>query len=701
MTLRLLLGTSLAFLLAVPVAVPAFAAPGKPSFPLRVSESGRFFVDQDREPFLYFADTAWSLMWRLSKEEVLRYFQTRTRQGFTAVQAHLLPRRTAGVAAKNRFGQAPFQNERDFAQPNEAYFAHVDWVLEKAASSGLLVSLAPAWLGCCDDGWFDVIKAHGAQGARAYGQYLGRRFRRFDNVLWQHGGDRAPLETSEEVKQLALGIKETAPAHLHTLHHQATSQHVRPTRWGDDDWLDFNTFHTSEDVHPYVANHYFPDPPRPVVLAGTGALEDEVDPDGRKSRGMMGEPNTQHRVRRQHYAAMLRGAAGVAFGHATVAEFAPGWQKALGSPGTRQAEVLGKLLRSRAWWAEPPARGMVGPHKFVAAGDRAPSRAPYKSEVSAAISDDMRGALVFVPTARPSIKLDLGRLFAPVTGRWLDPASGTFRQVPGGPFANRGLQEFTLPGKTADGQADFLLVLEEARGRPTFHSMDFRGLCDNERVPRGLDGRTTVLYDRGFDVEAYGQWFGYHCAEDQGRLVYTEMTNDFDVSVRLEKIGNEYKTMSEAGIMVRKSLDPGAEFVAMSAGADRGGGGGLFTFGIRTKPKGSLRDTAKGIHDSFMYSSEAHTLSQRRYPNVWLRLQRGGDSYLGSWSADGVAWTTMGSFTMPLGERLVLGLFVSPTPEQGVRGKATARFTSLRGFPVIRHGDGKPKLAEAGLSRAP
>ncbi len=106
----------LVIILAFLVAVPAFAGPGKPAFPLRVSDSGRFFVDHDREPFLYFADTAWSLMSRPSKEEVLRYFQTRREQGFTVVQAHLLPRRIGAGAATNRFGQAPFEKERDLAR---------------------------------------------------------------------------------------------------------------------------------------------------------------------------------------------------------------------------------------------------------------------------------------------------------------------------------------------------------------------------------------------------------------------------------------------------------------------------------------------------------------------------------------------------------------------------------------------------------
>jgi len=35
--------------------------------------------------------------------------------------------------------------DQDPAQPNEAYFCHVDWIVEKANSLGLVIGMLPTW----------------------------------------------------------------------------------------------------------------------------------------------------------------------------------------------------------------------------------------------------------------------------------------------------------------------------------------------------------------------------------------------------------------------------------------------------------------------------------------------------------------------------------------------------------------------------
>ncbi len=156
-------------------------------------------MGRDGAPFLYVADTAWTLPFRPSRQEVLRYLDARKAQGFTAVQCQLLPSRGPGGAGKNQHGQAPFRNDHDLGLPNDGYFDHVEWVVEQAAARGLLLNLAPMWLGCCGDGWYEILERNGVKGARELGQYLGRRFRRHDNVVWQHGGDREPMAAWDEV----------------------------------------------------------------------------------------------------------------------------------------------------------------------------------------------------------------------------------------------------------------------------------------------------------------------------------------------------------------------------------------------------------------------------------------------------------------------------------------------------------------------
>src|SRR5256886_10918301 len=81
------------------------------------------------------------------------------------------------------------------------------------------------------------------------------------------------------------------------------------------------------------------------------------------------------------------------------------------------------------------------------------------------------GALVmaYIPSATPgsssrTVTVDMSRLGGPVTARWYDPAGGTFTSIPGSPFANAGLLNFTTPGINADGPGneDWVLVLEAA-----------------------------------------------------------------------------------------------------------------------------------------------------------------------------------------------------------------------------------------------
>ena len=51
----------------------AFCQTGKPVFPLKISENGRYFVDQTGKPFFYHADTGWQIYQRLTTEEAREY----------------------------------------------------------------------------------------------------------------------------------------------------------------------------------------------------------------------------------------------------------------------------------------------------------------------------------------------------------------------------------------------------------------------------------------------------------------------------------------------------------------------------------------------------------------------------------------------------------------------------------------------------
>jgi hypothetical protein len=55
----------------------------------------------------------------------------------------------------------------------------------------------------------------------------------------------------------------------------------------------------------------------------------------------------------------------------------------------------------------------------------------------------------------------------PVTARWYDPSCGTFFEISGSPFHNSGQSYFVPPGNNADGDGDWVLVLEANSGTAT------------------------------------------------------------------------------------------------------------------------------------------------------------------------------------------------------------------------------------------
>jgi hypothetical protein len=79
--------------------------------------------------------------------------------------------------------------------------------------------------------------------------------------------------------------------------------------------------------------------------------------------------------------------------------------------------------------------------------------------LTAARTPDGALVLAYMPTIR-TITVDMSRLGAEVQASWYDPSAGTFHPLAGSPFANSGTRSFTPPGANADGDGDWVLVLE-------------------------------------------------------------------------------------------------------------------------------------------------------------------------------------------------------------------------------------------------
>jgi hypothetical protein len=84
----------------------------------------------------------------------------------TLVESHY-----ANNAPANYYGDVPYTSPGHFTTPNETYFAHADSIINKAAEYGIQIILAPNYLGCCNDGYWDELNnMNNEEDARWYGE---------------------------------------------------------------------------------------------------------------------------------------------------------------------------------------------------------------------------------------------------------------------------------------------------------------------------------------------------------------------------------------------------------------------------------------------------------------------------------------------------------------------------------------------------
>lgn len=190
----------------------------------------------------------------MNREEAEVYLHVRAKKGFTFIQAVVLAE-CNGITDPNPYGHVPLL-ENDPTKPNEEYFKHVDFIFRKAAEKGMFVAVLPTWGAYTLDEehfMFENFKLFDERNAKIYGEYLGSRFRNFDNIIWVLGGDRIPENNEKMWENMAKGLKAgDGGKHLITYHsHGYTSS----SNWfHQSTWLDFNMIQSG---HGRKANNNF------------------------------------------------------------------------------------------------------------------------------------------------------------------------------------------------------------------------------------------------------------------------------------------------------------------------------------------------------------------------------------------------------------------------------------------------------------
>ena len=421
--------------------------------PLRLGPTGRYLVDQNGVPFLISGESPQALIGDLTESDAALFFANRRAHGFNTVWINVLCNDYTGCRADGSTwdGIPPFTTPGDFATPNEAYFAHVDRILRLAADYGFVVILDPAETG----GWLSTMVDNGVDKLRAYGQYLGRRYKDFPNIIWMSGNDYQDWGPTFDpyVTAVAQGIRDVDPRHLQTVElNYLVSGSLDDPAWAP--LIDLNASYSYGPTYQQVLQDYNRSNFLPTFLV-EASYEFEQNP---------GAPaGTPQQLRRQEYWSLLSGATGQLYGnHYTWQFLCPqrddagncvgGWKDQLDTSGAQQMAYVKTLFESRRWYALVPDQA----HTVVTNGFGTFGANDY---VTAARTSDGTLAIAYVPSNR-TITVDLSTLSGPVTARWYDPTAGTFTSISDAPFANVGSISVATPGTNAAGDDDWVLVLE-------------------------------------------------------------------------------------------------------------------------------------------------------------------------------------------------------------------------------------------------
>ncbi len=429
------------------------AGPYTPVYPVKVSVTGRYLVDQNNVPFMIVGDSPHSLFVNLSETDADAYFADRQANGFNAAWIEVLcDVYTGGRSDGSTYdGIVPFTTPGDLSTPNPAYFQRVDDMINLAAKHNITVFLDPIDL----SGWISVLENNGATKAYNYGLYLGNRYKNFPNIVWLHGNDFQTWTNATDdadVTAVADGIKAEDPDHIQTVElNYNVSSSLDDPNWASIASL--NAAYTYYPTYAEVLHAYNQSTSVPVFMV-------EANYEFENNTGLdYGSPAT---LRLQEYWTMLSGATGQLYGNHYTWTLTSGWQSMLDTSGVAQLQYVTALFAPRPWYNLVPDQS----HTVVTAGYGTFSSSGSlgaNNYLTAARTPDGALVMAYMPTIR-TITVDMSNLSGAATAWWYDPTNATYTAIPGSPFVNAGTRQFTPPGNNSAGDGDWVLVLEANSG---------------------------------------------------------------------------------------------------------------------------------------------------------------------------------------------------------------------------------------------
>ena len=438
--------------------------------PLQVSADGHYLQHEDGTPFFWLGDTAWEIFHRLTCEETELFLEKRRIQGFNVIQSVVLAE-FDGLRTPNRFGELPLV-DLDPDKPNEAYFKHIDWVIDMAAGKGLYIGLLPTWGDkVVRNAWGDGPIIFNEANARTFGEWLARRYADKPNIIWILGGDRPAIWRGRDGQvynddyrplwdAMAAGIDAgTGGKALMTFHPSGGPASRTSHDLHDASWLDFNMMQSGHGgghdvpVWEFVTEDYALTPTKPTLDAEPNYEDHPVNP-WPKWDPQFGYYR-DHDVRKQMYRSVFAGACGVTYGHHAVWQFydpalKPAvnhpdrhWRDAIERPGANQAMHLRALMESKPYLTRIPDQSIVASDIGTGA-----------NHIQATRDSAGSYALIYVPNTQ-AVTVHMGTIRGSTAKvSWFDPRTGETRPI--GEYATTGTRFFLSP----EIGPDWVLVLE-------------------------------------------------------------------------------------------------------------------------------------------------------------------------------------------------------------------------------------------------
>jgi hypothetical protein len=413
-----------------------------PAWPLRASTNGRYLEDQRSIPFLVNGTAVWSLTHNLTLSEATNVLDRLKAKGLNSVIVSAPDSfdesgTPSDPVSDDKQGNQPFTSN-DLTQPIEAYWSHVDDVLDACKARNFLVYFTPLYLGFSDtEGFRDVLASNSVANATTYGEFLGTRYGGLGNLVWLNGGDVAPTTWASKVRAIQDGIISTASVSM-----------PHATHWGPDEnpW-DFTTdfaesrfqihnVYTYNPVGNRTNDSYNHSPTKPTIFL-------ETDYEGAGGDDIWAEP----------YRAMFSGAMGHFSGNIPLwycGDNNGGWSAALDSTGFTRLAHLWELFNARQWWKLVPSRDGA----LMTSGNGNPD---LDSGCQGALTADQKLAMIFFPS-QLTVTVDLTAVDALGAGSsiqadWFNTRTGEVTSD--GSYGVTGTHNFTPPSSSSE----FVLVL--------------------------------------------------------------------------------------------------------------------------------------------------------------------------------------------------------------------------------------------------